>query len=132
MIDVGDICIYCDQSTSLGSGLFVDRIPADDGERDGWMCAECQFPEVCFSCEEEEPMEGEMLCKSCHHGGEEERPLSNTEENRLRLAKAVWETLTLDDLFEQFIYQQCKRYEEIDGVFEEDAELMDLEDGGEE
>ena len=70
MINVGDMCIYCDRSTSFGSGRFVNRIPADDGELDGWMCAECQFPEVCFSCEEEKPMAGEMLCKSCHQGGE--------------------------------------------------------------
>lgn len=41
MINVGEQCIYCDQSVALGSGLYVNRIPADDGERIGFMCAEC-------------------------------------------------------------------------------------------
>ena len=42
MIDAGNLCIYCDRDTYWGSGRFVNRIPADDGERDGWMCEECQ------------------------------------------------------------------------------------------
>jgi len=65
MIDVGNLCVYCDRDTYWGSGRFVNRIPADDGERIGWMCAECQFPELCFFCEDVEPMEGEISCAEC-------------------------------------------------------------------
>jgi len=32
MINAGEQCIYCDQSVAWGSGLYVNRIPADDGE----------------------------------------------------------------------------------------------------
>ena len=44
MINVGEHCIYCNQSVAWGSGLYVNRIPADDGEKTGFawsaMCAE--------------------------------------------------------------------------------------------
>lgn len=50
-IKVGDRCVYCDRDTSFGSGLFVNRVPADgylhgDQEahpqlRDGYACVEC-------------------------------------------------------------------------------------------
>ena len=36
-----EICIYCDHSVAWGSGRYVNRIPADDGERVGFMCTEC-------------------------------------------------------------------------------------------
>tara|TARA_R110000751_G_scaffold87860_1_gene173971 strand:- start:302 stop:478 length:177 start_codon:yes stop_codon:yes gene_type:complete len=57
--------------------------------------------------------------------------MTNTEENRLKLAEAVWETLTLNDLHEQFIFQSIARYESDPDAFEEDAEAMDLDEGGE-
>tara|TARA_R100000655_G_scaffold2758_4_gene10728 strand:+ start:76 stop:228 length:153 start_codon:yes stop_codon:yes gene_type:complete len=41
--DIGHQCIYCLKDTSWGSGLFVDRIPADDGENDGYACRDCQY-----------------------------------------------------------------------------------------
>lgn len=41
MLNVGEQCIYCDESVAWGSGLYVNRIPADDGERMGFMCAIC-------------------------------------------------------------------------------------------
>lgn len=46
-MDTNDYCVYCDRDTAFGTGLFVNRIPADrtmdDGTtRDGWMCVECQ------------------------------------------------------------------------------------------
>lgn len=57
-IDIGERCVYCDRDTSYGSGLYVNRIPADgyfDGDmeehpqlRVGFMCSECQ----CFDCDE--------------------------------------------------------------------------------
>jgi len=38
-----DICIECHRDTSFGSGLFVNRIPADNG----YICPECF---VCPDC----------------------------------------------------------------------------------
>lgn len=57
--------------------------------------------------------------------------MKNTEANRIKLAEAVWDTLTLDDLHEQFIFQTTARYKSNPLTFEEDVEVMDLE-GGEE
>lgn len=39
--DIGDKCIDCLQSTAWGSGRFVNRIPADNGELNGYLCYEC-------------------------------------------------------------------------------------------
>ncbi len=41
-----DQCVYCERSTAFnsGEGLFVNRIPSDDG----WACAECAG----FECDE--------------------------------------------------------------------------------
>lgn len=47
LIDVGDACVSCGHDTKFGSGRFVNRIPADDGEKTGFMCAECQ----CIECD---------------------------------------------------------------------------------
>ena len=41
MKDVCELCLYCDNSVAFGSGFYVNRIPADDGEREGWMCSQC-------------------------------------------------------------------------------------------
>ena len=39
-------CVECKRSTTFGSGLFVNRIPADDNEGNvGYMCPECQMIE---------------------------------------------------------------------------------------
>ena len=54
--------------------------------------------------------------------------MENNEANRLKLAEAVWETLTLDDLHEQFIFQSIGRYAADSDQFEEDAEMMGLVD----
>tara|TARA_R110000823_G_scaffold267504_1_gene387493 strand:- start:151 stop:327 length:177 start_codon:yes stop_codon:yes gene_type:complete len=56
--------------------------------------------------------------------------MENNETNRLKLAEAVWETLTLNDIHEQFINQSIARYETDSGEFEEDATWMDLDDEG--
>ena len=45
-------CIECGHSTAFGSGRFVNRLPADNGERDGWLCPECRA-ETCETCGEE-------------------------------------------------------------------------------
>ena len=49
--DIGNHCVECLKDTSFGTGLFVNRIPADRdvededgnwlGQRDGWLCAVC-------------------------------------------------------------------------------------------
>jgi len=39
--NVGDKCIDCMQSTAFGSGRFVGRVPADNGELDGYLCLDC-------------------------------------------------------------------------------------------
>lgn len=48
----GNLCIECWRDTSFGSGLFVNRIPADNGLRDGYLCPEC----------------AERECDVCHKG----------------------------------------------------------------
>ena len=48
--DIGNKCIYCFEDTSFGSGRFVNRIPADDGEHDGYACPECMEME-CARCD---------------------------------------------------------------------------------
>ena len=55
-LDIGDRCTHCGRDTAIGSGLFVDRIPAftdassaefwlEDWERvdclHGYLCREC-------------------------------------------------------------------------------------------
>ena len=49
-----DPCVYCGRSTAFGSGngLFVNRIPVDTGEVDGWGCAECSGFE-CDQCHQQ-------------------------------------------------------------------------------
>ena len=59
-IDIGQMCVHCGVDTARGSGLFINRIPADtvwaihEGEPDefhvtvdGWMCEACQ----CTPCD---------------------------------------------------------------------------------
>ena len=46
-VDIGDKCVECLRSTSFGSGLFVNRIPADNDKYIGYLCPECNF----FECE---------------------------------------------------------------------------------
>ena len=41
-----EVCVECKRDTSAGSGLFIDRIPADRWEDDGtyidsYLCREC-------------------------------------------------------------------------------------------
>ena len=52
-----ELCLWCGEDTSFGSGRFVNRIPAsrqdgiDDEYRDGFQCAECQCEE-CSICKQ--------------------------------------------------------------------------------
>ena len=58
--DIGDYCVDCLQSTAFGSGRFVNRLPCDRdvydgdkyiGNRDGWLCSDCNWFE-CDRCDE--------------------------------------------------------------------------------
>ena len=58
--DIGDYCIDCLQSTALGTGKFVNRLPGDRdvydgdkyiGNRSGWLCIDCNWFE-CDRCDE--------------------------------------------------------------------------------
>ena len=46
-INIGDKCVGCHEDTQFGSGRFVNRIPAENDEYEGYLCFECQ-------CEEDE------------------------------------------------------------------------------
>ena len=50
-VDIGDKCVECLKSTAFGTGLFVNRIPADNNEYIGWLCPECNWHE-CDRCDE--------------------------------------------------------------------------------
>ena len=50
-VDIGDKCVECLRPTSFGTGLFVNRIPADNDEYIGWLCPECNWYE-CDRCDE--------------------------------------------------------------------------------
>ena len=64
-MDIGNRCVCCGRDTSFGSGLFVNRIPADaeyesfyageqvfkEGQyRDGYLCPDCSQLE-CDRCD---------------------------------------------------------------------------------
>jgi len=53
-IDIGEHCVDCRRSVAFGSGLFVNRIPADNGDLDGFLCVEC-LSEECETCGEITP-----------------------------------------------------------------------------
>ena len=74
------ICLWCREDTSFGTGKFVNRIPAskqdsiDDESETGFQCAECPTVEcsVCkesvidYSCTEN----ADIICEDCQ--GEDE------------------------------------------------------------
>jgi len=50
-VDIGDKCIECMRSTVFGTGLFVNRLPADNDKYIGYLCPECNWHE-CDRCNE--------------------------------------------------------------------------------
>lgn len=64
-----DNCIDCGRNTSFGSGLFVNRLPADNGEENGYLCVECLSTECdhCgeLSAEYGSDEEGGIICSDC-------------------------------------------------------------------
>lgn len=66
---IGELCIECGDDVSWGSGKYIDRIEADNGQADGYMCAECQH-ECCEYCNEWTidyyfDDDGEIICNEC-------------------------------------------------------------------
>tara|TARA_A100001391_G_C4963374_1_gene250585 strand:- start:26 stop:229 length:204 start_codon:yes stop_codon:yes gene_type:complete len=52
---------------------------------------------------------------------------ANNEKNRKILAHIVWETLSADDIYQQFIHTTCAQYERDDESFIADAEWLESE-----
>ena len=50
-VDIGDKCIECMRSTVFGTGLFVNRLPADNDKYIGYLCPECNWHD-CDRCNE--------------------------------------------------------------------------------
>lgn len=88
--EIGDLCTHCGRDTSLGSGLFVNRIPSGtdaklvltSGENDieiqvdvnGYMCADCQSVE-CDQCGkltlDYDIENSEIICSDCQDNSEQ-------------------------------------------------------------
>ena len=56
-----DLCVECKQPTNFGSGRFVNRTETGNG----WLCPDCMWPEKCFFCEKNQPIENEIYCDDC-------------------------------------------------------------------
>mgnify|MGYP003112666916 CR=1 FL=1 len=56
--------------------------------------------------------------------------IENSEVNRLQLSEAIWDSLSLDAIREQFIFQNLERYKTDPNAFEEDSAMMGLDDEG--
>lgn len=67
-IDIGDLCTHCDRDTSLGNGLFVNRIPSGTDTAEGYMCVDCQCVE-CDQCGkltlDYDIENSEIICSDC-------------------------------------------------------------------
>ena len=83
--DIGDYCVDCLQSTAFGTGRFVNRIPADRdvedeegnylGNRDGYLCPECNFWE-CDRCDEKIYCDEDITARDVY-GDDTERDFSD-------------------------------------------------------
>ena len=69
MKDLGNLCLWCREDTSFGSGRFVNRIPAGTEEEEGYQCEACQTSDECFDCGKE-PMFGDVRCEPCDNAYE--------------------------------------------------------------
>ena len=83
-LDAGQICLWCGVSVALGSGNFVNRVPADRDGVYGWMCAECDSCEDdmsffwCNECENFTPGNDDYVCHHCGEPQDETRPAPPT------------------------------------------------------
>lgn len=79
LLDAGATCLWCGVSVAPGSGNFVNRIPADRGGVDGWMCAECEGCEDgmvffwCNECGDYTPGNDNPECQICGEQQDEKR-----------------------------------------------------------
>jgi len=69
-VDIGHNCIGCHEDTQFGSGRFVNRIPAENDEYDGYLCVDCQS-DNCDECdilthEYFHDDDGNFLCEDCY------------------------------------------------------------------
>jgi len=69
-VDIGHNCIGCHEDTQFGSGRFVNRIPAENDEYDGYLCVDCQS-DNCDECdrlthEYHHDDDGNFLCEDCY------------------------------------------------------------------
>lgn len=63
-----DVCLECGNSTAFGSGRFVNRIPAAEGNRHGWLCWDCYaLPcDHCGAlCDDGFADDGTVTCDDC-------------------------------------------------------------------
>jgi hypothetical protein len=67
-LEVDQLCVWCRKDTSFGSGWFVNRLPMETEDRDGYACAECQQMK-CDECKDltlEYTLEdGRVRCYDC-------------------------------------------------------------------
>lgn len=82
---ISDPCVHCGKSTSLGSGLYINRVPALTDDADGYMCVVCQSAE-CESCKESVSEynitdDGEFICEECDEKRTEINALKATATN---------------------------------------------------
>lgn len=77
-----------------------------------------------------DPDDPDLLMDPVEHAAKHDKGVENNEASRLRLAEAVWETLTLNDIRQQFINDKCEHYKQNPDDFDEDGEWFDLDDEG--
>ncbi len=65
-----------------------------------------------------------LLRESLERTGPPELCPLNTHHNRRDLAKAVWQSLTLDDIYTDFMLQKSRQYQHDPDSFTEEAEWM--------
>lgn len=73
IIDIGNRCVDCNMDTSMGSGRYVNRIPADRQDNanspriEGYLCADCQALEcdICHQKTIDYELDGGVVCMDC-------------------------------------------------------------------
>jgi hypothetical protein len=116
-MDIGNRCVNCGKDTSFGSGLFVNRIPADadyesdindeqgnpifaEGEyRDGYLCPDCSVL-PCDRCDEMITLD-EDICPCDVYGEDDPRSQDEFSDGSWRVH---FECLTKDE--KQFLKEK--------------------------
>ena len=66
-----DPCVFCGEATAWGSGRFVNRVPADNGEDVGFACAECMMYD-CDRCDKPIGLDEDITADICTDGEHDE------------------------------------------------------------